>query len=198
MKTTKLMAGLALVASTLLTTAPVLAQDLTKKSNASFTIKAGDRTINDVPTIDFGNVTILGSTAAPSINSSGKIDPIKLSDCTGSLAGWQLKVKKSAFEKDGDSSKTLDGVKLTLTGGSFDQSSDDIVADDAKDTVKNVVLSTVGHDEIVATAGEGTGSGATTINYDGATLELPDITKKVKVGTYSSELTWTLTDAPTD
>ena len=197
MKTTKLMTGLALVASTLLTTAPVLAQDQTKDSIASLTIKPGVRNVDSVSTLSFDNVTVSGNTAV----TSNTTVAIKLSDYTCSLSGWQLKVKRSDFAEANDSSTKLDGVTLTLTEGGFDQSSSDDV-DTTKDTVKADLE--LGTDNVeVATAGTGTGTGSTTINYDGATLKLSEeiakeIAKgKVKVGTYRSTLTWTLTDAPT-
>ena len=197
MKTTKLMTGLALVASTLLTTAPVLAQDQTKDSTASLTIEAGERKIDQVPTLNF-KVTLSGNITASSL-SSDEINPIKLSDYTGSLSGWQLKVKRSDFADTTNSSTTLDGFKLQLTGGSFDETSDDVKGTSTNPTAP-LVIGTENADALVATAGKGTGTGSTTINYTGAELELPDaIAKgKVKVGTYTSTLTWTLTDAPTD
>ena len=196
MKTTKLMAGLALVASTLLTTAPVLAQDQnpTKDSTASLTIEAGERNIDSVPELNF-KVKLSGNITASSL-SSNQTNPIKLSDYTGSLSGWTLNVKRSAFADTTNSSTTLDGFKLTLTGGSFDPSSDDVTG-----TTPKGILEIGTAEETVATAAEGTGTGATTINYTGATLELPETIRKgkVKVGTtYSSTLTWTLTDAPTN
>ena len=196
MKTTKLMTGLALVASTLLTTAPVLAQDQTKDSTASLTIEAGERKIDQVPTLNF-KVTLSGNITASSL-SFDEINPIKLSDYTGSLSGWQLKVKRSDFADTTNSSTTLDGFKLQLTGGSFDKTSDDVKGTTPTDPL---VIGTENAEALVATAGKGTGTGATTINYTGATLELPETIKKgkVKVGTtYSSTLTWTLTDAPTN
>ena len=197
MKTTKLMAGLALVASTLLTTAPVLAQDQTNTSTAQLTVEPGVRNINKVPTLDFDKVQVSGDIAVTPINNP---EGIELSDYTGSLSGWTLNVKRSAFTATINSdTATLDGVTLKLTGGSFGQSDD--VADTTKDTVTaNVELGTVDTNATVATAGKGTGTGSTTINYTGATLDLPEtITKgKVKAGSYTSTLTWTLTDAPTD
>ena len=196
MKTTKLMAGLALVASTLLTTAPVLAQEQnpTKDSTASLTIEAGERNIDSVPELNF-KVKLSGNITASSL-SSDQTNPIKLSDYTGSLSGWTLNVKRSAFTATINSdTATLDGVTLKLTGGSFNATSDDVTSTDTNPT-PTLELDTENAEKTVATATEGTGSGATTINYTGATLKLPDITKKVKVGTYKSELTWTLTDAP--
>ena len=199
MKTTKLMAGLALVASTLLTTAPVLAQDQTNTSTAQLTVEPGVRNINKVPTLDFDKVQVSGDIAVTPINNP---EGIELSDYTGSLSGWTLNVQRSAFQTaDGNKlDDDQDTATLKLTGGSFDQSSDD-VADTTKDTVTaNVELGTVNTNVPVAKAGTGTGTGSTTINYTGAELELPDaIAKgKVKVGTYTSTLTWTLTDAPTN
>ena len=197
MKTTKLMTGLALVASTLLTTAPVLAQD-SSTSTASLTIEPGVRNIDSVPTLNFDKVTVSGNIEVTSISNP---NAIKLSDYTGSLSGWTLNVKRSAFQTtDGNKlDDDQDNATLKLTGGSFGQSDD--VADAANDTVTAAVeLGTVDTNATVAKAGTGTGTGATTINYTAAELELPDaIAKgKVKAGTYSSTLIWTLTDAPTN
>ena len=146
----------------------------------------GGRKITKVPDLNFGKVTISKK------SDIEEIDPeaIILSDYTGTLSGWSLQVKRSSFKTTDN--KTLEGVSLKLASNLSDSIADNVAVTDT------VNLISEDSNAIIASASLGNGTGETTINYSSAKLELPaSISQgKVAAGTYSSTLTWTLTDAP--
>ncbi|WP_271004584.1 WxL domain-containing protein [Listeria seeligeri] len=153
-----------------------------------------------VSTLDFGTQAISSENkvyTANKVNLTNQLDntttkeinpAVTISDGRGTGAGWKLQVKQnSAFTND--SSDTLEGAQLTLEkSGIYSNQSNTSVAPTGAASV-DVNTSNAN----VLTAAANTGQG---VWQEEMVAKLAVAGNTAKEGTYSTTLTWTLTDTP--
>ncbi|WP_409022205.1 WxL domain-containing protein [Dellaglioa sp. P0083] len=121
---------------------------------------------------------------------------LQVTDNRGSNAGWTVNVKQEGAFTDG--TKELTGAQLSMKDQTFNSTNMDDVTTPA---IAGTVAPTVGSDVKVVTANDGQGMGTWTDSFgkDAAAkavaLTVPGKTAKNLNSTYTTDLTWTLTDA---
>ncbi|MDK1716938.1 WxL domain-containing protein [Dellaglioa algida] len=184
----------ALLAVTLFSTvAPAVhAADITKKTTGdvnfteSTTNPGGALDLVKAPSVDFGDKEISGSTKKYDLTT---VDGIQVDDNRGSNVGWKLQVSNTQFT----GTKALDGAKLTFTNDKA--TNDNIDPKYAATSEAEVALDGSGNVVNVMNALKDTGMGINTLPVTKAELEVPGASTKLKEK-YTSEITWTLSDAP--
>lgn len=130
---------------------------------------------------------------------------LQVSDNRGSVTGWKLSVKQAKAFTSEVTNKTLDGTTITLSNPEV-RNADNNAAKPAPSTLVNGVdISANSGDKLVMQAKDGEGAGTWAEAFGNATkdaekakssvkLAIPGDSKKV-AEKYSSDITWTLTDA---
>lgn len=173
---------------------------------------AGPLSIDYVSTFDFGSQKVSGDDktyyAAPVTDKNGvtTANYLQVTDKRGSNAGWGLRVKQE--KQFNDQTADLDGAQLKM--GTQTLNSKNIMGDGS--TTPGIVSSTLkmtpGSDVDVLSAQKGQGMGtwtdafgkytdgsATDTSTKAVSLEVPGNSAKNVGSTYTTDLTWTLTDA---
>jgi hypothetical protein len=125
----------------------------------------------------------------------------EVGDSRGTNAGWSVQVKSSQMTNE--NSAVLKGATVDFgTGTAGSENTDTIVTNSAKDTgitANNVSLSTDGtsNPTTIYTAAADHGAGATAFQLATDKISLGNVAPNAKSGTYSGNLTWSLTNTPT-
>ncbi|MHC9531934.1 WxL domain-containing protein [Dellaglioa sp. L3N] len=131
---------------------------------------------------------------------------LQVSDNRGSVSGWKLTVAQTKAFTSEDGSSAIKGAQMTLTNQNTRNADDDASKKGPTDLNKTVVIGDGTKDEAVMTAADGEGAGTWTDAFgnvqkqsdqdvhDSVKLEVPGGQKLVDQK-YSSDITWTLTDA---
>ncbi|KRK46133.1 WxL domain-containing protein [Dellaglioa algida] len=178
---------------------------------------AGPLSIDYISNLDFGtDHKVSGTTATyyakpiAAKDKDGKdvkrSNYLQVTDNRGTNAGWKLSVTQNKQFNNGTAD--LDGAALKMTGQVFNSTNMDATT---TPTALNsgVITPTIGQDVQVVAAAKGQGMGTWTDSFgtyvDGnentdasmkaISLEVPGKTAKAVGTTYSTDLTWTLTDA---
>ncbi|MCU2243125.1 WxL domain-containing protein [Enterococcus faecalis] len=155
-----------------------------QNSTGKVTFTAGDLTLDKVPSFDFGTQQI---TAQDHDYDAQAQSEVQVTDLRGSSAGWTLTVTAGKLKAG---MKELTGAQVSLANGVVTNSSDETVtASDASLIPEQSVK--------VMNAAAGNGNGVTTGNWQTTDVKLhvPGATAK-SAEQYTTDLTWTLTDAP--
>lgn len=155
-------------------------------------ISAKDQTYN----ADFVDVTDSTGTAGKRQNW------VQITDKRGTNAGWTLTVKQEQQLTTTDASaKELKGAEIKIMNAAPKTSSDNLSK--APSQAPTEITLTVGSDVPVMAAKQDEGTGTWVDSFGDETngnksifLNVPGISEKVKDVTYSSDLTWTLSDTP--
>lgn len=160
---------------------------MTKSSTVGLQ-QTGDLTLDSAPDISFGTQALaVGKTT---YTSSTFDDPLHITN-PGFPSGWSVTVAGSGFT-DTTSNAPLKGAALTLSAPTL--TADDSSNESTPPTTKSsVAVSTA--NAVVADAPAGTGIGAYTGTYAAGAASLYVPAGNIG-GSYTSSLTWTLSDAP--
>lgn len=140
------------------------------------------------PVFDFGS-TKIGSEAL-SLQAESVDSPLQVNN-PGKLAGWNVTLAGTAF-KNADASKTLTGADLILNGV---VSPEDNANQSVAPTTGSLTVNDAAQPIFTAAANAGIGNWLNTFEAGSpaATLNIP---QGNVADTYTADLTWTLTDAP--
>ncbi|MFD1472013.1 WxL domain-containing protein [Companilactobacillus mishanensis] len=165
-------------------------------STATSDLTAGPLTLTAVPSFDFGTATLTGTTG-DKVPGSSVTGALKVTN-PGQIGGWQVTVAGTPFT---DTSGTaLTGTILSLDG----LATNPITADDSTNTstlptfVTPETISTsatVVESAAPSTSTSHIGIGSYTTSYDAAASSLA-VPSSTVAGTYTSTLTWTMSNAP--
>ncbi|MFC6181723.1 WxL domain-containing protein [Lactiplantibacillus daowaiensis] len=148
-----------------------------------------DITLDNAPTFDFDSNVNLNT--SHTYKAQTVTDKVHVTN-PGNSEGWSVSVTGSDFNGTGDTSGALKGAKLSLNSGTV--TPDDEANASTLPSTNNVDVNTSA--QLVLTAGTGEGVGLYSLNYDADNVELYIPAGNV-AGTYTSNLTWTLGNAPT-
>lgn len=169
--------------------------DLFKENDVEITIKPGDGDGSvgglglDVPPITNFEEIILETTAKT--HNTGFDGEFHITDLRGTAAGWALSVEASQF-KDSETDAVIPQGAFTLGPASIDSMGDT----NGLEVLNNRTIIDSGG-VLVANAKVGSGLGIFELNFDkDMALALTVDSNNVKVGTYTSTLTWTLMSTP--
>lgn len=187
MKSMKLASALTVVAvagTVGLSTISAHAATTPQNSTGKVTFTAGDLTLDKVPNFDFGTQQIKAQDQNYNAQAQSEV---KVTDLRGSSAGWTLTVTAGKLK---NGAKELVGAQVSLANGTVANTSNETVT--ATDTTLTPEQSVK-----VMNAAAGNGNGVTTGTWQtaGVKLHVPGASAKSAVQ-YTSDLTWTLTDAP--
>lgn len=117
---------------------------------------------------------------------------VHIEDMRGTSPGYSLKVAMSEFVLSSDNTKKLDGATMTIKPGNVQSSAanNPITSGQQEVTLDSVNAGTLLN---VAT---GQGDGVADMSINKYILHVPGASKK-EAASYSSTLTWTLSDTPT-
>lgn len=156
----------------------------TKDSTASVTFKTpktGALTLKEIPSFDFGTHEISTDDQLYSNVTEGKV---QVQDIRGTVAGWSVSVLQKDDFKQG--SAILEGAQIKFVSPVADNGTTSNAATLEKGTVVEVW-----------NAAKDTGNYLSNLTFDGSdgqvTLDVPGSSEKV-TGSYSTILTWTLSD----
>lgn len=155
---------------------------------------AGGIKLQSVPGFQFGTQTIDTSTSEAHYVTANTLAPVTVIN-PGIATGWNVTVASGPMTStNGD---VLKASNLNLTAGSPTSETTDNNADATANmpTFSNVILNTDGSsgNVPVATAAVKSGLGTWNMPYTNATL---NVAQNNLASTYTSNLTWTLTNAP--
>ena len=155
-----------------------------KDSTASVEFKTpetGALTLKEVPNFDFGTHEISTDDQVYSNTTEGKA---QVQDIRGTVSGWSVSVLQNDDFKQG--STVLDGAQMKIASPAADNGTTSDAATLAKGTAVEVW-----------NAAKGTGNYLSNLTFDGtegqATLDVPGASEKI-TGSYTTTLTWTLSD----
>lgn len=161
-------------------------------TNATVTFTGGTLTLAEVPTFDFGEETIAGTTQNYEMEKA--IKPIQISDLRGSHTGWKLTVSLSEFE-DTQKQSSLQGAALNIATVSVVAVNDTV---GEPPSVLGAPLKITADSSASAlsvfTANTGIGGGVWQMTLADATLEV--LPGSASAGANTATLTWTLQDTP--
>ncbi|GEO70230.1 WxL domain-containing protein [Levilactobacillus acidifarinae] len=203
-KTLQLLATVAAVTGLgLATTATAHAETGTKSTSATVTLNAGPVDPTDpgnaggiklvsAPTLNFNALELDGASAQTS--TLDKVDPVVITN-PGVATGWNVTVANTAFATEANGAgDIIKAGSMVLTSSTPTTSNTDNTDATNVPTPSNVSLNTQGTEAVpVATAAAKSGLGTWNVNYSKADLTVP---ANNVAGTYTSDLTWTLTNAP--
>lgn len=163
---------------------------------------AGGITLTKTPNIHFGEATLTGS----NLTQDGTLDSDVIVTNPGVASGWTVTLASDPMYKDADSTKNADGTddtttKQALAGGTYTLTTGGAGAtiesgDTNKTTAlaKDIVIPTgASSSALVMSAAVNQGIGTWNANYNTTTkLSVPSQTQ---AGSYSQNLTWTLTNS---
>lgn len=180
------------IAVTGLAVAPA-ANAATGSDTTSITLNAGSLTFDTNFTADdFPNTTLTG--LAQVVNA--KTNAFSVNDATGSLLGWNVKVRASQFSTGGATPKTLPEGSLTYTGLNTSDISTTVTGVASLNPVPVAIAAAIDsasgtNDQkiVQALVGKGSGKWDFASNNTGLTLA---ILPTVEPGTYTSTITTTL------
>lgn len=153
--------------------------------------QVGNLTIDHVSSLDFGSFQLQSGTTTLTANQKSDKDPnVQVTDKRGTGDGWTLTVAQTQEFKSAEG-HTLAGAKLSLPAGNL--LTTNINNKDNAPSTKAVVVNAEPNVVMVAANGQGLGSWADQFARENTTLEIP---AGNYAGSYESELTWTLSNAP--
>ncbi|PFO90339.1 WxL domain-containing protein [Bacillus cereus] len=153
--------------------------------------QVGDLTIDHVSSLDFGSFQLQSGTVTLTANQESDKDPnVQVTDKRGTGAGWTLTVAQTQEFKSAEG-HTLAGAKLTLPAGNL--LTNNVNNKENAPSTKSVVVNAEPNVVMVAANGQGLGTWADQFARENTTLEIPSGNY---AGSYESELTWTLSNAP--
>jgi len=208
MKKTVFFLGVSLVSMSSFNALAQTVTDDTKTATFELTPNEEGSLLLETSDLKFGSHTLsLNELVLPTINSS----QIKVTEFSGSNPGWTLKVNLGEFE-DKDTGKKLINAKIfypkvtptTTTGGSANDnpptaSGSDTSFNPDTPTIPGKIVTAGSDNVILASAEKGKGFGEWIFNYDNDdTKVLLKVPVGQSVGKYSSVLTYSLEDTPTN
>jgi hypothetical protein len=145
-------------------------------------------TLDSAPDLDFGTLNI----GATTINAKAQTvtDKLQVSN-PGLESGWNVTVSGTPF-KTADGTKTLNGAVISLNGIVTPNDSDN---KGAAPTTQLVKINDQGQSIFTAAKEAGIGTWLHTVNANDESAQL-DIPEGNVAGSYTSDLTWTLSNAP--
>ncbi|MBL3530465.1 WxL domain-containing protein [Companilactobacillus zhachilii] len=164
----------------------------TTPATASATLTPGTITIKSAPSISFG--TVDSSADDTSYASTAFSNSLQVAN-PGEPTGWTVSLSDTPFTDGTTGGATLKGASLSLD----DSDATPVKADDADNVstapkfTSSATISSAPVTILDAAAGEGVGSFTTSYNGGDATLKVPAGNIG---GSYTSQLSWTLTNAP--
>lgn len=169
------------------TTAPVDPIDPTDPPTGQI----GNLTIDHVSSLDFGSFQLQSGAVTLKVNQDSDKNPnVQVTDKRGTGNGWTLTVAQTQEFKSTEG-HTLAGAKLTLPAGNL--LTNNVNSNDNAPSTKSVVVNAEPNVVMVAANGQGLGTWADQFAKEDTTLEIPSGNY---AGSYESELTWTLSNAP--
>lgn len=151
----------------------------------------GNLTIDHVSSLDFGSFQLQSGAITLTANQNSDKDPnVQVTDKRGTGDGWALTVAQTQEFKSAEG-HTLAGAKLTLPAGNL--LTNNVNNKDNAPSTKSVVVNAEPNVVMVAANGQGLGTWADQFARENTTLEIPSGNY---AGSYESELTWTLANAP--
>lgn len=204
-KTLQLLATVAAVAgmSFAATTAHAAADSASSTTTAKVTLEAGSVDpekpsaggieLVSAPNLVFENVTLDGATTQTT-KQTGAVDPVVIKN-PGVASGWNVTVANTAFGTEADGAgDTIKAGTMTLTSTTPTTTNTDTTDTANTPTAQTVELPTEGTTaKPVASAALKAGVGTWNVNYSNAALTVP---ANNVAEAYTSNLTWTLTNAP--
>ncbi len=165
-------------------------QSLTPKPGEGKTGDTGPLTLDYVTNLDFGTHAV--SIAEQTYTATNDPQPFtQVTDRRGTSTGWTLTVQAASFRSGGED--TLPGASLTFENGTAVSNLNGLNAPQ----VNNPINVTTGGNAVnvtVANVGQGRGTWVTRWSKDDVKLTIPQGT--ATEGTHTSQLTWTLSNAP--
>lgn len=150
----------------------------------------GPLTLDYVTNLNFGTHDV--SIAEDTHKATNSTQPFtQVTDRRGTSTGWTLTVQAANFKNGGQD--TLSGAFLTFENGVAASNLKDL---DAPQVTSPIKVTTGGNavNVTVANAGQGRGTWITSWTNDNVKLTIPQGT--ASEGTHTSQLTWTLSNAP--
>jgi hypothetical protein len=157
-----------------------------QKTTGKVTFTAGDLTLDKVPNFDFGQQPISTENKLYGTTTESEV---QITDLRGTSKGWGLTVKSTKLTASG---KELKGAQISFKGGKASNSNTETInVEDLSTLIPETAVK-------VVFAEGGSGSGISTITWDksGVRLYVPGSSTKSSEQ-YTADLTWTLTDTPT-
>lgn len=130
---------------------------------------------------------------------------LQVSDNRGTVAGWKLTVQQAKAFTSETTKSELDGTTITLSNPEATNADNNATKPEPSILTDSVDISATSGDKVVMQAKDGEGSGTWSESFGNATtdaakakasvkLAIPGDSKKV-AEKYTSDITWTLTDA---
>lgn len=197
-KMTLSIAGAFLLACSLalFSVSPAFAAEETKNTTASVTFKSGVLQLYQVPTMNFGEQTLVNQDMSFA-SADAEHYQLKVNDMRGTGEGWDLTVGLSPFTaQTNQTTDSLPGAKVAVNTAQVD--SDD--TENPAEVIQNFTLNTDGTAQRVFFAGinKGMMDNTCTWNLTGSNVML-NIPKSpgITVDQHKADLVWTLTNGPT-
>ncbi|QTJ36946.1 WxL domain-containing protein [Dolosigranulum pigrum] len=150
----------------------------------------GPLTLDYVTNLDFGTHDV--SIAEQTYTAKNDPQPFtQVTDRRGTSTGWTLTVQAASFQSGGED--TLPGASLTFENGTATSNLNGLNAPQVNSPI-NVTTGGNAVNVTIANAGQGRGTWITSWSKDNVKLTIPQGT--ATEGTHTSQLTWTLSDAP--
>ncbi|PEF42452.1 peptidase [Bacillus cereus] len=152
--------------------------------------QTGDLTIDYVSSLDFGSFQLESKSVTLEANQDRQNDPnVQVTDKRGTGDGWTLTVAQTQEFKSAEG-HTLAGAQLTLPAGNLKTNN---INNNNAPTPKTVAVNAEPNVVMVAEKDQGLGTWVNQFARENTTLEIP---AGNYAGSYESELTWTLSNAP--
>lgn len=152
--------------------------------------QVGNLTIDYVSSLDFGSFQLQSGAVILKANQERQKNPnVQVTDKRGTGEGWTLTVAQTQEFKSAEG-HTLAGAKLTLPAGNLKTNN---INNNNAPTPKTVVVNADSNVVMLAEKGQGLGTWLDQFAREQTTLEIPSGNY---AGSYESELTWTLSNAP--
>lgn len=163
------------------------------ESTAEVEFNAGELTLPQVATFNFGQQDITTGTATYDAVSVG--NAIQVSDLRGNGKGWDLNVSLSQFVH-ADNDKELTGAYVTLSGTTIEDINETNGNAPASPSTASLRLDSDGEENpiFIASTDAGMGVWSITTELTDAKLTVPSGT--VYSGVYEADLNWTLQTTP--
>jgi hypothetical protein len=171
---------------------PSAAQTGAATGTASVTLTPGVPTVTFTSGLDFGSVGLTGQALTDQPSSGNLV--LQVNDNSGDAAGWTLGASAQDFTGPQAASglvSTIPAANMSLAGSAatFSSPNDGYVAPSSNSDI--VAMSS--ESQLFVSAGAGEGVGEQTVTIPGASVLL-DVPYNAAAGTYSSTVTFTLTD----
>ncbi|MBP1042610.1 WxL domain-containing protein [Vagococcus sp. BWB3-3] len=156
----------------------------------------GVLTIDAISALEFGTLTLSGKSEEYSVtNAAGFTNKkVQVTDRRGTGAGWNLKVKASAFADKDEPTKVLKGASISFPQGEVISSEGNLSVAPSVFASTIIVPNTDAQSFMSATAGTGLGSWMNVMESKDVKLKIPAGNLK---GDYSATLEWSLESLPT-